>query len=534
MKTKGRRISPISIKIHLHLFQILPMNKYILSLIIAVLSLTAANAQLKNSSHPRGVCGTIDHTQIFERLERNKKNASEIARSVETIYLPIKFHRVGETNGSQKILPSSILGMLCRLKDELAEADIVPYIYEGFGEIDNSGIFYDPISSANQIVSEKDPNAVNVFITENADTGSGGGGTTLGFYSPSGDYVIVRKKEIVDASGTLAHELGHYLSLPHTFFGWEGTNYSEVDHGNPLEITQVNGRPIELVDRDENCEVAADRLCDTPPDYNFPFSATDIDGDPLNNLATPCGMNVDIFDNQGNLVEPMANNVMSYFDGCQNYVFTEGQIELMVADFMSPERTEINTGYVPNVEEVEGPIVSETPDVEFYNSILFEWEAVENADAYALEITNASGVFTYITDTNQKLVTDLEPDEFYFYSISAYNETSSCVTSSAKPLQTNGEFTSVETLEDIAEIHVYPNPINAGDELIIDINSTESFDADIQLISLNGKIVSTPNNQNIQTNSNTIKVSTSEISSGMYLLQIKSAEGVYSKQIIVK
>ncbi len=510
------------------------MNKYILSLLIGLLGFSTSNAQLKDGTHPRGVCGTIDHTEIFERLERNKKYAAETTRSVETIYLPIKFHRVGETNGSQKILPSSILGMLCRLKDELAAADIVPYIYEGFGEVDNSGIFYDPISSANQIVSEKDPNAVNVFITENADTGSGGGGTTLGFYSPNGDYVIVRKKEIVDASGTLAHELGHYLSLPHTFFGWEGTNYSEVDHGNPLEITQLSGRPIELVDRDENCEVAADRLCDTPPDYNFPFSATDIDGDPLNNLATPCGMNVEIFDNQGNLVEPMANNVMSYFDGCQNYEFTEQQIELMVADFMSPDRIEINTGYVPNIEVVEGPIEFESPDVEFYNSILFEWEAVENADSYVLEITNASGVFSYITDTNQKLVTDLEPDEFYFFSISAYNETSSCVTSSAAPIQTNGEFTSVETLENIAEIHVYPNPISLGDQLIIDINSSESFDAEIQLISLDGRVVTRLRNQNINTNSHTVKVNTSEISSGMYLLQIKSSEGVYSKQIIVK
>ncbi len=521
------------------------MNKYILSLLIGLLGFSTSNAQLKDATHPRGVCGTIDHTEIFERLERNKKYAAETARSVETIYLPIKFHRVGETNGSQKIAPSAILGMLCSLKDELAEADIVPYIYEGFGEVDNSGIFYDPISSANQIVSQKDPNAVNVFITENASTGSGGGGTTLGFYSPNGDYIIVRKKEIIDASGTLAHEIGHLLSLPHTFFGWEardsnpndnipGFSYSENVHGNPLEVTTIFGELIELVDRDANCEIAADRLCDTPAEYNFPFSQSNTDDDPLNNLATSCGLNRDVVDSQGNTLEPMFNNVMGYFGGCQNYVFSEQQIELMHADFMSPDRIALNTGYVPNVGEVVGPIVSETPDVEFYNSILFEWEAVENADSYVLEITNASGVFTYITDTNQKLVTDLEPDEFYFFSISAFNETSSCVTSSAKPLQTNGEFTSVETLENIAEIHVYPNPINLGDQLIIDINSSESFDAEIQLISLDGRVVTRLRNQNIHTNNHTVKVNTSEISSGMYLLQIKSSEGVYSKQIIVK
>jgi len=510
------------------------MNKIIISILIAFVGFSTSNAQDEQHNHSKGVCGTIDHTQIFERLERNKKSIREENKSIETIYLPIKFHRVGETNGSQKILPSSILGMMCRLKDEMAAADIVPYIYEGFGEVDNSGIFYDPSSNASQIVGEKDPNAVNVFITENASVGSGGGGTTLGYYSPNGDFVIVRKKEITDASGTLAHELGHFLSLPHTFFGWEGTNYSEEDHGNPLEITVLGNTLIELVDRDENCEVAADRLCDTPPDFNFPFSATDIDGNPLTNLATSCGMNKDIFDSQNNLVVPMANNVMSYFDGCQEYMFTEQQIELMEADFLSDEREHIKTDYVPNTGVVEGEIVVETPEVEFYNSILFEWEALENADFYALEITNASGVFTYVTDTNQKLVTDLEPDEFYFYSISAFNETSSCVTSNSKPLQTNGEFTSVETLEDLAEINVYPNPLRIGDELIIDINSTESFQAQIQVMALDGKVVKNMMDINVHTNDNSIKVNTDGVAAGMYLLQIKSSEGIFAKQIIVK
>jgi len=173
----------------------------------------------------------------------------------------------------------------------------------------------------------------------------------LGFYAvPFGaaerDYIVVRKKEFTDSTATLEHELGHLLSLNHTFNGWEGTPYSTSLHGNPLTISNVGGVPVELVDRNSNCETAGDQLCDTAADYNFVFPANDSP-----NLVAGCNMAVDIFDSENNLLVPPSSNLMSYYT-CNNQVFTEGQVELMMADFNSPARDHLRSSYIPNLNEI--------------------------------------------------------------------------------------------------------------------------------------------------------------------------------------
>lgn len=73
-----------------------------------------------------------------------------------------------------------------------------------------------------------------------------------GYFSPSDNGVAVAKSCAMPGGTTIAHEFGHFFSLPHTFYGWE--------YGIPDDEDQewVNGA---------NCNSAADGFCDTPPDY---------------------------------------------------------------------------------------------------------------------------------------------------------------------------------------------------------------------------------------------------------------------------
>jgi hypothetical protein len=97
----------------------------------------------------------------------------------------------------------------------------------------------------------------------------------------------------------LAHEMGHYLGLYHTFEGYCNNN---------------------------NCTLNGDRVCDTPPDGSYRYS-------PCSNPENSC--NTDTLSNYSNgnfkkdVVDPI-ENIMDYGDStCQN-TFTQGQADRMV------------------------------------------------------------------------------------------------------------------------------------------------------------------------------------------------------------
>lgn len=105
---------------------------------------------------------------------------------------------------------------------------------------------------------------------------------------------------VITAFGLLlAHEMGHYLGLYHTFEGYCLNN---------------------------NCALNGDRVCDTQPDGSYRFS-------PCSNPENSC--NTDTLSNysNGNFtkdVDDPINNIMDYGDAsCQN-TFTQGQAERMI------------------------------------------------------------------------------------------------------------------------------------------------------------------------------------------------------------
>jgi hypothetical protein len=106
---------------------------------------------------------------------------------------------------------------------------------------------------------------------------------------------------------TLAHEMGHYFGLPHTFEG-AGMIGAELVDGS-------------------NCLTAGDGICDTPADpYIDP-------GDETTYLdVNTCEYTFMGQDANGDYYTPLVSNIMSYYHSCKCN-FTYGQYQKMVETY---------------------------------------------------------------------------------------------------------------------------------------------------------------------------------------------------------
>ncbi|MCU0429728.1 MAG: M43 family zinc metalloprotease [Cytophagaceae bacterium] len=122
---------------------------------------------------------------------------------------------------------------------------------------------------------------------------------------------------IVDNSPTtVAHELGHYFSLDHTFGTQAGTT-------------------AELVNA-SNCSTTGDRICDTPAD---PYTQSQGEGTFVDVNAN-CNFIYAGRDANGHYYNPDVGNIMSYYVSCNDCPhFTHGQLLKMANYYISTFNT---------------------------------------------------------------------------------------------------------------------------------------------------------------------------------------------------
>ena len=126
-------------------------------------------------------------------------------------------------------------------------------------------------------------NRINIFYVDSIEIPEGAGG-----YAGVGDITNLNGGGIVimgsGGVGVLAHEMGHYFGLPHTFMDTQTTEL-------------VNG---------SNSLVTADGIADTPAD---PY----IDPSPMFNYVNGCRFISMLTDANGDYYDPIVGNIMSYY-----------------------------------------------------------------------------------------------------------------------------------------------------------------------------------------------------------------------------
>ena len=199
------------------------MQRFTLLIIFFITNILTIQAQ-----ELQGVCGNTyaDQMSQIDRYLVNKQVAKtnpSKSRNRTTTYLPIQFNIATRNNGTGGIQITDMLEQMCLLNEQFGEFDINFYLAEEPTFIANDVIYESHTLSSGQFTMRQRRNreALNVWVVNNAAPQSGGPivGTVLGYYDPVNDWVVVRKNQISGVNNTLAHEVGHFLSLFHPHLG---------------------------------------------------------------------------------------------------------------------------------------------------------------------------------------------------------------------------------------------------------------------------------------------------------------------------
>ena len=430
-------------------------------------------------------------------------------RANNTIYLPVKVHVLGNDAGEGYLEKSDIFRIICDLNQDYTTANIYFYLYGDINYINRTSWYdHDWIGGFNMMSSNNVAQAINVYFVQNA---SG----ACGYYSPANDAVAITNSCAGINSTTLAHEIGHYLSMPHTFSGWEGHDMS-----NPIPQNQQ-----ERVDR-SNCTTAGDGFCDTPSDFisdrwNCPY------GGPA------------LLDPNGDTVIPDGTNYMSYSnDACQAN-FSGQQIAAMRA-YITQSKGNItgnaSNGFVTLFTPVKNaPANAETlPTTE----VTFKWNKVANATKYHLEVSPLTTMIAKVVDVTIAdtfyTFNQFEPNKNYKWRVKAYAPGNLCTAPTAVTNFNTGSIgVGIPTITATNEVFtIYPNPLSREGQLNIVLNFDKAATGQIEIYSLTGALLNRIPVQ-ISTGINNLALDMSDLNKGVYLVRLNTGEERITRRFVI-
>jgi len=491
-------------------------------------------------------CGTSFQDQAEDNayVKENRAEWSQYMSKPDgaITYIPVKFHRVYKRDGSEAISYASIFGQLCQLNTDYEQADIQFYLKDGLNgilDLQNDEIYENPSTTRTagflRSSVNRNKDAINIFINNTANSGSGGPGQTLGFYNRVGDYIVIKKTEVQTATHSLSHELGHFFGLSHTFYGWEGTEY---DCNNPTPQQVFLGGSavlVEYVDRNRIrsgrplCQQAADGFCDTQADYNLGFGFS----------GTGCNYTGCAKDPENASLMPNEENMMGYFLSCLS-TFSPEQGAVMLSNIASTRRSYIRSSYVPDLNtipntkpEIEHPLNGAV--TQFYDKIELRWKAVPGISTYLVEVDTKSSlnepiISEYVNGTSL-VIEDLNKAAFHFWQVRPVTEYQNCLTTSG--INRFRTSTATKTI-DIAfdqTVYVISNPATIDQPLIISAASPLN-DVHIDIKNLAGQSVLKKSLSRLESGVSYIDATIQE--AGIYLVTIHSGNLYTVKKWVVQ
>ncbi len=527
-------------------------KKATLTFFLFLVGFVAGWAQL----HPH--CGTSLETfqKIEQRLIANKlalqQNPVANARSTTT-YIPIKLHLVGNDDGTGRANYRNVLDQLCLLNEVFQEFDMSFYIKDGFNVVNDTRINSNQASFTirNRMRSHKDENALNVWVLNEVTIGNEVN-RILGIYDGDigfergdlgDDWVrVINSPTFFGRTGyTLLHEVGHFFNLLHPFFGWEINPYSQSMEGRPAPNRSPSFGVLTEHADGSNCEIAGDRICDTPADYYYSYYV-DSRGDTINNLDNfACTYDRPMTDPKGERLNPDASLIMGYFlDNCMEH-FTPQQVELMQMDLAQSHRSHIRSNYTPS----EGPITA-SPELiapidnavsDNYNWVSLSWQQTENATGYLIEISITPAFsdipLNYISATTSITIQDLDPDRNYFWRVTPYNDNFTCAAPSSRGRFRTGLSTSTRTIETVNSWGVLPNPTTSAQGVTLSVDATSAFEADLKIYSVTGKLLQEKRGMSFVQGKTQDRINISSVPEGIYFLFLENESGVLNQKFVV-
>jgi hypothetical protein len=466
-------------------------------------------------------CGTTGKTQWLMDYQKNRAAYADFS-DTSWLYVPVTFHIVGTDNGTGYFPLQRIFKALCHMNSQYAPSRIKCYLDSSmpFNYLNNSDWYEHGWQGGEDLITTNNiPGRVNAYIVDDP-----AGNCGYAWF----DAIVLGKNCSGESNSTWGHELGHHLSLPHPFFGWEGRSQ---DPNEPAPASLGFGNPVEKVAR-VNCLDAGDGFCDTEPDYISNRWNCNADGKSTQFLDPDSVA----FRSDGSYIMGYAN------DGCQSR-FMPDQQEAMRQNL----RTE-HVAYL--VADQHGPVLANDAATQLlspidsvtvpYNNVTFTWSPLADAQYYVLEV----GLFAtfnpilstkVIIDANSySFTTGLPKNRNLFWRVRAYNDWDVCDDQNNYQV---GVFKSVDLsatneLERTLQINLLPNPATAGQDVQVQISAEKSEELVAALFDLNGRQVWSAQ-WNIYDGDQTLTVPTAQLAGSQYRFTLQNSRGIVSRTISV-
>ena len=468
-----------------------------------------------------------------ERLIQYQKGLiPRVEKSANINYVPVKLFIVGDDDGSGYTNPVEVLNAFELLNQDYEDMNI-HFFLRGNIKFINSSIYNNhTFQQGAQMMFENNLNdVINVYIVESP-------AGACGYYSPSRDAIALGKNCLGLGDRTWSHEMGHFLSLPHTFFGWECIEeISSIPDLPPSELgfpeyPDCNGNGVEMVDG-SNCETAADGFCDTAPDYLmepwtcsngvYPDSLTDPNGDRF--VVT--GANIMSYANDG--------CVESFSEEQKGAMITDLDNRLGLVDNSNPETEPADAN---NLVQISPENNEELPVNDFVELV---WSSVSNADYYIVQVHSSSNLngavlITEITsDTTLIIEEELVARRRYYWRVRPVNRYEVASDFGEVIRFRNGEF-ATGTIDQAlnAAVTVAPNPVSGGQSLRVngrDLGSSGSLN--IELMNAAGQVVVSRQQANVNAAGFREDISTANLPAGVYFLRLRLNERLVTRRVVV-
>lgn len=460
-----------------------------------------------------------------EWLKKYQSNPTVYPKSDEIIYVPITIHIVGTNTGGGFFDVPDVLEAFCTLNQDFEPTQIQFFIEGDINYISNSAYYDHPQFSTGIEMMQLNnvANTINCYIVVNPAGACG--------YSSYNNGIALRKSCIQPEDHTWAHEIGHFLSLPHTFFGWEYYD-GDVNFYAPAPETLDVGWDVLQVEKVDgsNCYEAADGFCDTPPDYiSDRWSCDDL------SLSTQKQLDPDSteFVSDGTYF-------MSYAGDACMYRFSDEQIEAMRANLYDEKPNFLyNQTPSPTLSNDDFFVISPLNDevVPFFDQVTLDWEPIDGATLYHIEITpNPEFTFvlySYVVDSDFLTTSDLKANRTYYWRVSPFNRQYTCTQYSDVYTFSTNDVTDIPIIEGLLNFSVMPNPVASGNSIDIHFGLENAMDLNISLYSLTGQLMDTRLFR-AQSGNNRMSWDRSDFPPGMYFIGLENGQGKHFEKIIIQ
>jgi hypothetical protein len=510
------------------------MKNYIVIILIFCISTTLLSQQ-NHSCQTKTDDNSLSQIEQFSNYyyhQNGKFKKNGTTRKVVSITL----HLVSDDDESRRLSINRAFKLVCELNELMDTANLFFFVND-VKFIKNSTWNADATNHYSDFSNLKEDNTINVFLVGNTSSADLCGvyvGTAVNQGNAGGRDIIAVSATCANAS-TLSHEIGHFLSLPHTFYGWENRGTAGSTGNAPNFAERVDN---------SNCSTAGDKICDTPPDYlyarwsngNCAASGT------VSLVIDDANASVELTDPNGVEFTVDGTNIMSYSSNdCMTY-FSEDQIEAMHFNLETYRSSYIleNIDETPIQETISviSPLATDTVP---FNEATLSWNPVLGATHYLVQVNYvpsfATGLMVAeeITTSTSIDIFNLEPNRTFRWRVIPYHGAHTCENAFVKSFFV-GDFSVGENeyaIDEIAKLNLYPNPTEINRKLTLKIYAKEALDIDFTILNSIGQVVQN-GQMNLTKGNNFIKIQHGSLGKGIFILAIRKEQQMIIERFVVQ